>query len=55
MIYIIRFASGKKVFESESEDAFEKELESIVELMPFDIVIAKSELVKLAIIDDGDF
>ena len=55
MVYIVRFASGQKVFESESEDTFENELESIVESMPFDIVIAESELVKLAIIDNGDF
>lgn len=55
MVYIIRYASGKKIFESESEDAFENELESIVDSMPFDIDIFESKLVKLAIIDDGDF
>ena len=52
MFYIIRFASGQKIFESESEDAFENELENIVDSMPFDIDIYKSELVKLAVIDD---
>ena len=55
MFYIIRFASGQKVFESESKDAFENELESIVDSMPFDIDIFESKLVELAIIDDGDF
>ena len=55
MTYIIRFASGQKVFESEQKDAFENELESIVDLMPFDIVIAESETLKLAIIDNGEF